>query len=171
MKFLVGFIFGILCAGGIAWFVFLKENPSQEGNRSDQLAERSSQVWEAAGQKARELGETAKEKIDELDLDPEDIKNELKQTGKAVRQKAEEIGEAVVDSAADARVTATIKTKLAMEDKSLAWKVSVDTHDGHVTLSGTVQSAAEIEKALTIAKEVKGVVEVTSKLKVKEEKE
>ena len=48
-----------------------------------------------------------------------------------------------------------------------AFKIDVDTSDGVVTLSGTVSSYAEIEKAMNFAWETDGVHKVVSTLQVK----
>lgn len=100
-------------------------------------------------------------------FDPATIKDELAKTGKVIREKARKAGEVVADATANARTTASIKTKL-VEDKGLsAFKIDVDTTDGVVTLSGTVGSYEEIDRAIKIALDTDGVYRVISTLQVK----
>ena len=84
-----------------------------------------------------------------------------------VRRKAREIGEAAVDAALDARVTATIKAKLAADADLSAISIAVATTAGRVTLSGTVTSPELIGKAMTLALETDGVREVVSTIQIK----
>ena len=44
--------------------------------------------------------------------------------------------------------------------------IDVDTKNGVVTLTGTVESQAEADKAVSVAKGIRGVTNVKSKLKV-----
>jgi osmotically-inducible protein OsmY len=54
------------------------------------------------------------------------------------------------------------------KDKSIdAGNIGVGVKDGAVTLTGTVADASQIERAVTLAKGVSGVVSVTNKLTVR----
>jgi osmotically-inducible protein OsmY len=55
-----------------------------------------------------------------------------------------------------------------VKDKEVsALKINVDTDNkGVVTLSGTVKTQAEADKAVSIARQTKGVASVTNNLKV-----
>jgi hyperosmotically inducible periplasmic protein len=66
----------------------------------------------------------------------------------------------------DATVTATVKTKLAADDRTPATTINVDTKDGVVTLKGTVESQEAKSRAETIAKGVEGVKSVRNELAV-----
>ncbi len=70
--------------------------------------------------------------------------------------------QAVSDSALSAR----IKTSYATDSLVKARDIKVDAMRGVVTLNGTVNSTAERDKAIAIARDTKGVVEVKSNLKV-----
>jgi hyperosmotically inducible protein len=70
-------------------------------------------------------------------------------------------------AAANARITAAIKTKLVADSGLAAFKIDVDTTDGVVTLSGTVTSPEDIARAMKLAMEVEGVHRVVSTLLVK----
>lgn len=70
-----------------------------------------------------------------------------------------------VQTAADAGITAKVKTALAADELVKARRIDVDTVRGVVQLSGTVGSMAEKERALSIARGVSGVNEVRDNLK------
>lgn len=69
----------------------------------------------------------------------------------------------------DQWVTTKIKTKFAIDSDVSAMRINVDTKDMVVTLTGTVKSKKEMEKALKIARETKGVKKVINKLKIEKE--
>jgi hypothetical protein len=104
---------------------------------------------------------------EKLGLDTDRIRDELARTGRVVRRKAAEVGTKVADATVDARTTAAIKAKLALDSQLSAWDISVDTTAGRVTLAGTVTSPELIQKAMSLALEQDGVDEVISTLQVK----
>lgn len=67
--------------------------------------------------------------------------------------------------AGDTATTSEIKAKLLADDTVPSRKVKVETTDGVVQLSGTVDSQAQIERAESIAKAVDGVKSVKNDLK------
>src|SRR5690606_18355712 len=69
--------------------------------------------------------------------------------------------------AGDTATTSEIKAKLLADDIVPSRKVKVETTDGVVQLSGTVDSQAQVERAETIAKAVDGVKSVKNDLKAK----
>ncbi|MEW5558840.1 molecular chaperone OsmY [Enterobacter asburiae] len=69
--------------------------------------------------------------------------------------------------AGDTATTSEIKAKLLADDIVPSRKVKVETTDGVVQLSGTVDSHAQSERAESIAKAVDGVKSVKNDLKVK----
>jgi len=147
MKAFIGFILGLVV--GVAAHAFLTQTSSRPAT---------------AG--AREGTTDVRQTIKET-FEPATIKDELAKTGKVIREKARKAGEVVADATANARTTASIKTKL-VEDRGLsAFKIDVDTTDGVVTLSGTVGSYEEIDRAIKLALETDGVYRVISTLQVK----
>lgn len=70
----------------------------------------------------------------------------------------------------DASITGEIKTKYLQDEAINALDINVDTYNANVTLSGTVNSAQEVQHAINIAQNVKGVNSVTSKLTIEPEK-
>ena len=67
----------------------------------------------------------------------------------------------------DAVITAKVKTALATSEETKARQIEVETFKGRVQLSGFVDSRAEAESAVQIAREVNGVLEVVDKMTVK----
>ena len=71
----------------------------------------------------------------------------------------------------DSMITAKIKTELAEEKLSSLVRISVDTDaKGMVYLSGTAASQTAADKAVSIARAVKGVTSVQSTIQVKADK-
>jgi len=66
----------------------------------------------------------------------------------------------------DASITAAVKTKLAGEKLNTVTKIDVDTRNGIVTLTGNVDSEAMRQRVLEIARQVQGVQDVVSNLRV-----
>ena len=72
----------------------------------------------------------------------------------------------VACSQSDAGITTAVKSKLAADDSVKAYKVDVDTKNKVVTLSGEVETSAQREHAVTIARNTKGVVDVIDRLEI-----
>jgi len=72
------------------------------------------------------------------------------------------IGEVVTDSG----ITMSVKTKLLDDPQVKGLKIDVDTREGIVYLTGSVGSDAEKEKAIQLAKDIKGVLEVKANLTI-----
>ncbi len=68
--------------------------------------------------------------------------------------------------ARDARITSAVKTALIREDDIKALDINVDTRNNHVTLNGSVATSEQENLAVQIARNVKNVAGVTSKLKI-----
>jgi osmotically-inducible protein OsmY len=71
------------------------------------------------------------------------------------------------DTVADSVITTKVKTELLAEPALKSLDVHVETTNGTVMLSGFVPSQAEVDKAVTVARNVKGVSKVQSSLRVK----
>jgi len=72
----------------------------------------------------------------------------------------------VACSQSDAGITTAVKSKLAADDMVKAYKVDVDTQNKIVTLKGEVDTPAQREHAVMIAKNTKGVSDVIDQLRV-----
>ena len=87
------------------------------------------------------------------------------------RERGAEIGEKAAIAASkveetldEAALTAKIKAKMALDDLVKARDINVTTHDTTVTLSGTVDSKAEHDRAMSLAHETAGVTKVIDDL-------
>lgn len=67
----------------------------------------------------------------------------------------------------DATLTAKVKAALAESSDVKAREVNVETHRGEVQLSGFVGSQAEAQKAVQLARNVKGVRSVKNDIRIK----
>jgi len=72
----------------------------------------------------------------------------------------------VACSQSDAGITTAVKSKLAADDTVKAYKVDVDTNNKVVTLSGDVETQAQREHAVLIARNTDGVADVIDQLRV-----
>jgi osmotically-inducible protein OsmY len=92
--------------------------------------------------------------------------------GQAIADKtAATVGSAAtkLDQAVDAgALTAKIKSKMALDDMVKARTINVDTAGSVVTLTGTVASNEERERAVRLARETAGITQVVDKLQVKQ---
>jgi hyperosmotically inducible protein len=71
------------------------------------------------------------------------------------------------DTVADSVITTKVKTELLAEPALKSLDVHVETTNGTVMLSGFVPSQAEVDKAVDVARNVKGVNKVQSSLRIK----
>ena len=90
------------------------------------------------------------------------------------RETGARIGETVAVGAAQAQdalndgaLTTKIKSKMALDDTVKALSIDVDTDNGVVTLSGTVNSETEKAKAVQLAKDTAGVTSVIDRLVIR----
>ena len=152
------FVTGAVLGAGGHWYLTQPRSQELTAQAKENLRESSATVRE----RAANVGESLKQTFD-----AENIKEELARTGRVVREKVAKMADSVADAAANARMTAVIKTKLVADTGLSAFNINVDTSDGVVTLSGTVSSHEEIAKAMKLAMESDGVHKVISILQVK----
>jgi len=67
----------------------------------------------------------------------------------------------------DAALSSKIKAKMMLDDVVRARSINVTTHDSVVTLSGQVDSVDEHDRALRLARETAGVIEVVDRVGVR----
>ena len=77
---------------------------------------------------------------------------------------AKEAGNAVAAVADAAGITAAVNAGLIKDNELSAFKISVDTKDGVVTISGPVKTAADKEHAARLAQAIEGVKSVVNQL-------
>ncbi len=93
----------------------------------------------------------------------------------AARQRGAELGEKAAVAAArvgetleEGSLTAKIKAKMVLDDLVNARDIDVTTTGTSVTLSGTVHSEKERERAVALAKETEGVTKVVDHLTLRQ---
>lgn len=74
--------------------------------------------------------------------------------------------DSAIAAATDAGITAKVKSMFIADTMVAARKIDVDTKDGVVTLTGTVESNAEKMRAVEVARKVDNVKRVEDKLTV-----
>lgn len=153
-TFMTGLLLGIVITVAAIWYYSDKNSHARRAREDIQGA-------------ATQTKDFVRDKLDSLNLTPENIRDELARTGQVVRKKAESVGNKIADATADARITTTIKAKLVADPDLSALSISVSTTDGRVTLSGSVSSPEKIAKAIRLAMGVDGVQEVVSTIQVK----
>jgi hyperosmotically inducible protein len=84
--------------------------------------------------------------------------------GAELGEKAAVAGEKIKDAAHDATITSKIKAKMALDDTVKARAIDVSTDGSTVTVSGTVRSRAEHDRAIALARETLGVTTVIDRL-------
>jgi osmotically-inducible protein OsmY len=84
-----------------------------------------------------------------------------------VENATERAGAKTARAASDGTITAKVKAGLVTDPVLKGMEINVDTEGGVVMLSGFVESKAEADKAMQVAKGVDGVTNVKSAIKVK----
>lgn len=88
------------------------------------------------------------------------VKEGTTAAAKQVDEKAEEVGAKVQD----ASITSAIKMKFANDELVSASEINVDTNQGNVTLTGTVDNQAALDRAIQLGRSVNAVKSVHSNL-------
>lgn len=83
-------------------------------------------------------------------------------------EEMEEMAAAATAATSDAMITAAVKSKLLVDSTVRGLKVDVETADGVVTLSGTVASDGERDRAVEVARTITGVRDVQDELDVRQ---
>jgi osmotically-inducible protein OsmY len=89
------------------------------------------------------------------------------------RERGAEMGEKVAlaaakvkETAGEAGLTSKIKAKMLLDDNIRARAIDVTTNDSTVTLSGTVRSVDEHDRAVRLARETAGVTRIVDQLRI-----
>ena len=75
-------------------------------------------------------------------------------------------GRAASASVDDASITARVKTTLLNDPQVNATKIDISTSNGVVTMTGSVRSQPERERAIQLARQVSGVKDVKANLTI-----
>jgi osmotically-inducible protein OsmY len=154
MKFILGFILGAFVgAYGLRFFEDRTAVPPVTSNPS---------ISDTARDSAAGVGDAISEKLVQWHLTGDDIRSDLAQTGQVVRAKAEVVGATM----SDARIVAVIKAKYVLDHNLSARDIVVEARDGRVSLQGSVPSANLVGRAIALALDTDGVLNVTSRIVV-----
>ena len=91
------------------------------------------------------------------------VREDVKDVARTTEKAAKDIGHAVGAGSQDTWITTKVKSELGSKGFD-PLRVHVDTDAKVVTLSGTVETAAERDKAVALARAVKDVARVTDHL-------
>jgi len=156
--------------GGAALAYILLERDRRSSGPSVQVPAPPSVPSVPGGDELREARDAVESyierKVRELHLNPDELRAELDRAGRIVREKGRAFGAKVAEGASDVRIIAEIKAKYTLDRELSGWGITVGSKDGHVTLSGKVASPERIARAVVIALDVDGVVDVVSSLQV-----
>lgn len=137
------------------------ESPTAHHLRSD---------GEKLADRARDAASSAKDaiadKLADWHLTGSDIRRDLEKGGEVIRTKAREAGSTIASATSNAKVVSIIKTKFALDKDLSARAISVSSDAGKVELSGAVANEELIGRAVALALDTDGVIEVTSHLTV-----
>jgi len=114
-------------------------------------------------QKAEDTAHDAKVKTEDA---AHDAKVKTENAAHDAKVKTEKAADKTGEVLTDAAITAEVKTKFLAEPGVSGLDINVDTTNGVVTLTGTVKSQAEANKAMMVARNSKGVKRVVNHLKV-----
>jgi osmotically-inducible protein OsmY len=89
-----------------------------------------------------------------------------KDIGRDVKATTGEAADRAGNAIGDAAITSGVKTKFLADSSVSGLKIDVDTANGVVTLTGTVPSRAEADRAVSMARETSGVTRVVDNLRV-----
>ena len=91
------------------------------------------------------------------------VREDVKEVARTTEKAAKDVGLAVGAGSQDTWITTKVKSELGSKGFD-PLRVHVDTDEKVVTLSGTVETAAERDKAVALARAVKDVAHVTDHL-------
>ena len=117
-------------------------------NPAESAGKQIDQSMQKMGQRVDQVTDRAKEQVAKTS---ERAKEQVAKTGK------------VLD---DTAITAAVKAGIIAEPGLKVLKIDVDTKDGQVTLTGSVDSAENLQRATQVASSVNGVKGVDNRLAV-----
>lgn len=100
------------------------------------------------------------------DLDPDITVDRARDVGARVGERLAVGAQRAEHMAAEAALTAKIKSKMALDDSVGAIDINIDTRGSVVTLRGPVSSQDERQRAVRLARETDGVTSVVDQLVV-----
>lgn len=154
----------VLMVGAVLSLAACSDRADKEatnGRKLDSAVEKTQDATAAAARKAAELAEKARDNTKAYFQSPE-----VREDAAAVKQTLRNAGGALVSTADDAAITASVAAALARDPELDARRIEVDSNGGAVRLSGVAPNAQARTRAETLAKAVKGVGSVDNRLEV-----
>ena len=142
-------------AGAFTWQRYQRSYQPTIAQQAAALAERT------RAEATERRGETT-EKVDSWNLSTREIKKELETTGQVVRSRTATLGEKMDD----VRIVNLIKSKYVVEKNLSMFDIGIHCQDGEVKLTGSVASADQVSRAMTLALQTSGVHSVISRLAI-----
>jgi osmotically-inducible protein OsmY len=131
-------------------------------------AEKTKEVAKAAVEKTREVGAAVAQKTENVaDRAGDKTRDTAAVTAQKTDNTLDNAGDKTKLAASDTAITTKVKAGLVKEPDLESLGIHVETEKGVVMLSGFVNSKAEADKAVKVAKGVEGVSTVKSAIKVK----
>ncbi|MBS1142816.1 MAG: Transport-associated protein [Proteobacteria bacterium] len=121
-------------------------------------------IFAALGLAACDKPGTAQQAGKKLDQVASDTEKKIGQTVDKAENKISEQGTKTAQAWDDTEITAKVKTEIFREPGVSSMQISVDTKNGVVTLTGTVDTKANSDKAKMSAMAVNGVKDVINQL-------
>jgi hyperosmotically inducible periplasmic protein len=168
MKTLFVFLVGI-ALGAYGLYYYEHQAPTSatlaaSGNSAAASAHDTTNQAMARGREfAGSVSDSVAAKMQEWHLTAPDIRADLAKTGQVVRDNTARARE----RASDVRIIAVIKAKFVLDRDLSAGAIEVESQDGNVTLTGTVDSEDLIGRAVADALDTDGVHHVAAKLTVR----
>jgi len=144
-----------------------KVSSETEADRAIELAKTADGVRLVHSYLKTDLAENENENDQDSDHKVSDTANKVEDKLRDAGHSVEKGLDHVADAGSDAAITAQIKWKLSKDKLVQASDINVDTKDKHVTLSGTVNSKQELQRAIQLARSVDEVVAVHSDLHIR----
>ena len=149
LRVMTRLLAGMSIASAVLWLATLpacKRAPEEKARSSDK----------AVGEDLKDVARTTEKAA-------KDIGHAAVGAADRAGEKVSEAGDRVAAGSQDSWITTKVKSELVSKGFD-PLRVHVDTDDKVVTLSGTVESAAEREKVVTLPRAVKDVASVTDHL-------
>ena len=134
-----------------------KGTAGKAADKADAAKDKAEAKADRAKDKADAKADRAKDKAD-------DKADRAKDKSDKVGDKAQDRADRVGNEISDAWITTKLQSKYYLDTDVKGLNIDVTTNGGVVTLTGKVTSAAEREKALSLAKSTDGVKQVIDKL-------
>jgi hyperosmotically inducible periplasmic protein len=99
-------------------------------------------------------------------VDAEKARERGTELAREAAKTTKEVAERTEVVMSEAAITAKIKSKMTLDDHVKARTINVDTAGRTVTLTGTVNSEAEHQRAVQLARDTDGVSQVVDKLQI-----